>query len=248
MDVWTGSLVLFIAGAVAGTLNVVAGGGSFLTLPLLIFLGLPAPIANATNRVGVVAQTATSAFAFHGYGLLRWRMAVRWSLPVAAGALLGAWAALHVSDLLFRRLLAFFMLALTAATFVRRGGAPPLEHPPERAPAWTMPAFFVVGLYGGFIQAGVGFIVLAITNTLRLDLVRANALKNVIVLLLTLLALALFAAQGAVNWPLGLALAAGNFLGGLMGVRLAVAAGHRWLQHIVTVTIVIFAVALLSGA
>jgi uncharacterized protein len=249
MDAWTSSLLLFVVGLVAATVNVVAGGGSFLTLPVLIFLGLPASVANATNRVGVVTQTMTTAVAFHGYGLLPRHLLWRASLPASIGAFFGAWAALQVGDLAFRRLLAACMLGLTLLTFWHRTPTPanPALTPPS-PPAWLPPAFFCVGLYGGFIQAGVGFLVLAITNVLRIDLVRANALKNTVVLPLTVISLALFASQGAVDWPLGLALGAGNMVGGLLGVRLAVAAGHHWLQHIVTVTIVALAIALLAGA
>ena len=236
MDGWTASLLLFAVGLVAATANVVAGGGSFLTLPVLLFLGLPATVANATNRVGVVTQTVTSAVAFHGYGLLPRHLVWRASLPAAAGAFFGAWAALQVGDLAFRRLLAVCMLALTLLTFWRRTPAPADPTGTPSTPAWLAPAFFGVGLYGGFIQAGVGFLVLAITNVLRIDLVRANALKNTVVLPLTVIALGLFASRGAIDWTLGLALAAGNMVGGLLGVRLALAAGHRWLQHFVTVT------------
>lgn len=238
-------VALFAAGTVAGSLNVVAGGGSFLTLPILLFLGLPAAVANGTNRIGVVSQTITSAVAFHGYGMLPRRLALHAVVPTVAGAVLGALAALQIGDLAFRRILAVCMLALTLATFVRRpraGDAP--KHTAEPR-AWLIPAFFLVGLYGGFIQAGVGFLVLAVTNVLRLDLVRANALKTVVVLVLTLVALTIFVADGTIDWTLGLALACGNGLGGWLGVRLALAAGHRWLQHIVTVTIVAFSIALL---
>jgi len=246
MDAWVVGLLLFGVGVVAATVNVVAGGGSFLVLPVLIFLGLPPAVANATNRVGVLTQTVTSAAAFHGLGLLDHRLAWRTSVPAAFGALVGAWAALHVSDAFFRRSLAVMMLLMTLGSFTGTKGRA-ASPDAGAAPAWVPAAFFGVGIYGGFIQAGVGFLVLGITNLLALDLVRANALKNLVVLPLTALALALFAFQGAVNWPFGLALAAGNALGGLLGVRLTVLAGHRWLQRIVTVTIVVFAAALLAS-
>jgi uncharacterized membrane protein YfcA len=246
MDPWLVGLVLFAVGTIAATVNVVAGGGSFLVLPVLIFLGLPPAVANATNRVGVVSQTLTSTAAFHGAGLLDRRLAWHACVPAAAGALVGAFLALVVSDALFKRTLAVVMLALTLASFLGRKEAAVAADEVE-APAWLPVAFFGVGVYGGFIQAGVGFLVLAITSALALDLVRANALKTLVVLVLTILALALFVSQGAVHWPFGLALAAGNALGGLLGVRVAVLVGHRWLQRIVTVTIVVFAVMLLAS-
>jgi hypothetical protein len=117
---------------------------------------------------------------------------------------------------------------------------------PPRSPwHWsTVLACFGVGIYGGFLQAGVGFLVLAATSAAGLDLVRGNAVKMLSVLLLTMLSLAVFAGTGNVDWPLGLALGAGNLAGAMVGVRLAVLKGHRWLERIVTITIVIFAILL----
>ena len=239
------------AGLVAGALNAVAGGGSFLTLPVLIFLGLPPAVANATNRVGVLAQNLSGLWAFHRYGVLDWRSATLASLPAVAGAGLGAWAALRVSDLAFTRLLSFAMLAITLWTIVGRRGARQGGSQPGSAPrraAGVAPAtafgFFLVGLYGGFIQAGVGFFVLAITTAGGLDLVRGNAVKLAAVLLMTVLSLGIFASVGAVDWPRGGALALGNALGGLIGVRLAVLKGHHWLEQIVMAAVVLFAILL----
>lgn len=110
-----------------------------------------------------------------------------------------------------------------------------------------MAGFFLTGVYGGFLQAGVGFLALAMTTLAGFDLVRGNAVKVFAVLLLTILSLVAFAGTGHVDWPAGLALALGNALGGLVGVRLAVLKGQRWLQAVVTVTIVVFAVLLWDG-
>jgi hypothetical protein len=104
--------------------------------------------------------------------------------------------------------------------------------------------FFLTGLYGGFLQAGVGFLLLAVTSLAGLDLVRGNAVKVFTVMLLTTLSLAVFAGTGHVDWPAGIALGLGNLLGGMVGVRVAVLKGHKWLEHVVTVTVVIFAILL----
>jgi uncharacterized protein len=245
MDPWLSALLLVVAGIVAGTINVVAGGGSFLTLPILIFLGLPAGVANATNRVGVLVQNVSSVWAFRRRGVLDWPWALWSSLPASIGAIAGAWLALIVSDVTFRRVLAVIMLVVALWTFVaRRLPLEELPHPRAHF-TWTMPAFFAVGLYGGFIQAGVGFLVLAITNMVGLDLVRANAIKVFVILLLTGLSLLIFSWHGTVDWTMGSALAVGNLIGGLMGVRVAMVWGDRWLQYAIAVTILIFAVALL---
>ncbi len=168
---------LTTAGMIAGTLNVIAGGGSFLTLPLLIFFGLPASLANGTNRVGVLAQNVGGLWGFHRHGVMNWRWAAGASLPAMAGAALGVWAALSVPDFAFRRILSVAMVLVTLWSMIGRhrsdsaGTLKPASH-------WSVAGgFFVVGLYGGFIQAGVGFLVLAITSSAGMDLVRGNGVK-----------------------------------------------------------------------
>ena len=240
-----GFAALVVIGFVAAVINVIAGGGSFLTLPLLLFLGLPASVANGTNRVGVLAQNVSAVVGFHRHQALPFRWALAVSVPAVAGAALGVWAALNVPDVAFRRILSAVMLAVAFGTLLHRSraGAPrEALRPPWH---WTMIAgFFGTGLYGGFLQAGVGFFALAMTSLAGLDLVRGNAIKVFTVMLLTLLSLAVFAGTGHVDWPAGAALALGNLLGGIVGVRVAVLKGHRWLGRVVTVTIVVFAVLL----
>lgn len=235
---------LFAVGAVSGALNVVAGGGSFLTLPVLIFFGLPPGVANATNRVGVLAQNLGGLAGFHRSGAMDWRWGLAVSVPAVLGAAVGATWALHMSDFAFRRLLSIAMLIMTLWTVTRRpaSGAPrPLRSPWH----WTMVlSFFLIGIYGGLIQAGVGFAVLAATSVAGMDLVRGNAVKLLAVLLLTMLSLAIFASSGVVEWTSGVALAAGNVLGAMVGVRLALRQGHGWIQKVVTMAVIGFAVLL----
>jgi len=239
------TLALAAAGFLASVINVVAGGGSFLTLPLLIFLGLPAGEANATNRVGVLAQNVGAVWGFHRHRVLEWRWSFCVAVPGTLGAGLGAWLALHVGDREFQRFLAFVMLALTLWTIIDPGGRS-VRRVASRTPhTWLMHAgFFLVGIYGGFVQAGVGFLFLAVSTRAGLDLLRGNAAKVLSILLQTLLSLAIFAWDGRVRWDAGLALAAGSVLGSLVGVRLTVVKGQRWLQGAVTAAVILFAIRL----
>ncbi len=246
MGEWSGYLVLFAAGCVAGALNVIAGGGSFLTLPILIFLGLPATVANGTNRVGVLTQNVGAVWGFHRYGVMDWRSVFWAALPATVGAVLGTWAALWVSDQAFKRILAFIMIAVTLWTVwdPLKAKRPSTGFFSNVHVFALCLGFFVVGIYSGFVQAGVGFLVLAATTIAGLDLVRGNAVKVLSILTTMVVSLTIFASQGKVHWPLGFALGAGNLLGGLVGVRLTVLKGHSWIKNVVTVTVIIFAVQL----
>ena len=245
MPSWPLTLLLAAAGFVSGFVNVIAGGGSFLTLPVLIFLGLPAGEANATNRVAILLQNVGAVWAFHRERVMDWERARDTIVPALLGAAAGAWAALQVDDRDFRRILAFLMVALTIWTMVdprARGVAD--GGPPRLGRTGMRLAFLAVGVYGGFVQAGLGFLILVITTLAGMDLVRGNAVKVFSVLVLTTLALAIFAGAGRVRWVPGLVLGAGSVLGSLVGAHLTVRKGHAWVQSVVTATVIVFAVAL----
>jgi len=243
--------LLFAVGVIAGALNVLAGGGSLLTLPVLIFLGLPPTVANGTNRVAILVQNVAAVWGFQRHRLLDRAWIPLAALPAVAGAALGAWLAVLIDDTSFRRILAVLMVLIALWTvwnpLARRGG-------PRGSPAGGLSAarriglvagFFLAGVYGGFIQAGVGFVLLGVITLAGLDLVRGNALKVLLVLAYTPISLAIFAAGGLVDWEIGIALALGNLVGALIGVRLAVLKGHAWIRNVVTVTVVVFALRLL---
>ncbi len=250
MDQWSSYLLLFGVGSVAGVLNVVAGGGSFLTLPVLIFLGLPPTLANGTNRVGVVLQNVGAVWSFRRHGMIDWSYLLWAALPAMVGAVLGSWVALRVGDELFQNILVFLMVAVTLWTLWD-----PLKKTQLKASgssqtpvvAVLVAGFFLSGVYGGFIQAGVGFLILATTSLAGLDLVRGNAVKVLSVLCFGVVSLGMFAWQDKVDWWIGLALGTGMALGGLVGVKLTVLKGHAWIKRVVTVTIIVFALRLWFG-
>lgn len=238
----TDYLVLFGAGIFAGTLNVLAGGGSFLTLPVLILLGLPPTVANGTNRVGIIFQNIGAVWGFRRRGVLDWRWTARILAPACAGAVVGTSLALIIGDEAFRKVLAFLMVAVTLWTLWDplsriEGGRPP-------GALFIGSAFFVAGIYGGFVQAGVGFLVLAATTMAGFDLVKGNAIKVFCILVFTVLSLAIFAWNGQVEWGVGLVLAAGTIIGGQIGVHLTVLKGHSWVRGVVTITVLALAVKL----
>lgn len=246
---WAAYVLLFGVGTAAGTLNVIAGGGSFLTLPVMIFLGLPATVANGTNRVAILVQNAGAVWGFHRHRMVDWRWLRLAAVPALSGAVLGCWGALVIGDEAFRRALAVIMIVVSLWALwnplrpARIGDGSELREG-RLARLGLAAAFFGVGVYGGFVQAGVGFLILAVVAAGGLNLVRGNALKVLLVLLYTPLVLVLFGLSGKVDWIAGAALAAGNLAGGLLGVRFTVRKGDAWVRRVVTAAIVLFAIKL----
>lgn len=241
--------LLLAVGIVAGVINTLAGGGSLLTLPALIFVGLPAGVANGTNRVAILIQSATASASFRRGGALRLRSATLLLLPSLLGAAAGAAVAVRVPDLLMERIIAVSLLVFLVPVLVKpnvwlHGRAAALS---ARPPAWMYPALFAVGVYGGFLQAGVGFLILAVLVLGGgLDLVRANGVKVYLVAGYTLVALAIFLASGQIEWRSGLALAAGNGMGGWLGARMALRRGAGFVRVVLVASVLASAAKLLG--
>ncbi len=230
----TGLVLLLLGGGVlAGFVNTLAGGGSAITLPLLIELaGLPATVANGTNRVAILLQTLAAAIGFRKGGALD----VRRVLPLLPALLLGAAAGARLAsvtpDPALKRIFAFVIVLVAASVCVKparwlSGTGRRLVEP------WRSLAFLGIGLYGGYVQAGVGFLLLAgLVLGGGLDLVRGNAAKVFLVLLYTPLALGSFILADQVDWAAGLVLAAGNMTGAVLATVLAIRKGAPWIRWI----------------
>lgn len=241
-----GALAILAVGVVAGFFNVTAGGGSLLTLPLLVLLGLPSPVANGTNRVAIVIQNLVAVPTFRHGGVRGLRRALPLVLLALPGTVLGAWAGVVVSDALFRRVIAVTMVVLAGVVLLSRrpvGGQATGERPFR---PWTLAAFALLGFYAGFIQAGIGFfIVFALAGLERFPLVRAHAFKVTVVLALQCVALPVFALGGMVRWIPGLVLAVGLSLGGFLGARMALRSSERFLRVLLGFAAVALAIKLL---
>ena len=239
--------LLFVVGIVAGILNVLAGGGSLLTLPLLIFMGLPSAVANGTNRIAIFCQNIFAIRGFRKRGVMPLELALLCTPPALIGSWVGASLAISMDDQLFNRVLALIMLGVLVFTTLdpmkrlRKEGT---EICSGRKLVIVV-SFFGVGIYGGFVQAGVGFIIITALLVHGLDLVRINAIKVFVIFAYTFIALGVFIYHGQVNYLLGFALAAGNSLGGMIGPKLAVDKGHDWIKKVVTFTVLVFALKLL---
>lgn len=237
-----------ISGFIAGFINTLAGSGSLVTLPLLIFFGLPANIANGTNRVAIFLQNIVGTTNFRREKVLDLRGAVMLAVPAVLGSILGAQLAVNLNESDMRRVIGVIMVVMLFVILVQpekwlKGELTELESWPD----WKrLVIFFIIGVYGGFIQAGVGiFLLSGLVLVIGYDLVRANAVKVVIVLLFTVFALIVFMLNDQVNWRIGFVLALGNMLGAFVATKFAVKRGAVWVRRILIAVVAISAVNLL---
>lgn len=256
---WWHYFLLAGLGVVAGTLNVLAGGGSLLTLPAMVFLGLDGAVANGTNRVAILAQNVTAVGGFRSLGFSDMKLSFSLALAALPGGICGALLGTMVRGELFNKVLGGVLIGVLLLMAVQQwrkresGRAEPGETPKSAGPGPSRRqlvlghlAMVAVGFYGGFIQAGVGFLLMAaLHRVLGLDLVRVNMHKVFIVGFFTLAALIIFASRGQVLWIPGLALAVGNSLGGWIGSQLSVLKGENWIRTTLYVALFLMALKLL---
>lgn len=228
--------LLFAVGVASGFINTLAGGGSMLTLPAMMMMGMPADVANGTNRVGVLMQSLTGAKGFNDEDRLDRSAILPILIPTITGALAGSVLASYLPVWLLEPVLLFSMVAMALIMVLRpETVAPPEGTTPVRLqdnPLAGIP-LFLAGVYGGFVQAGVGFILIAaLAGALRYDLVRTNALKTVCTAIFSAVALTVFALRGQVWWIPGVVLAVGSILGAMASVRFAINVSQNTLKWI----------------
>jgi uncharacterized membrane protein YfcA len=247
LDLWH-ALLLGAVGIVAGFLNVMAGGGSLLTVPVMVFMGLPGPVANGTNRIAILAQNMTAVVTFFRRGFSDFRLSLTLAACALPGSLLGAVVGTRLDGVWFNRVLALVMLVVMLIMHFDRGTARrPENYQPTRRQLVAGHLLMVgAGFWGGFIQMGVGFILMPILNrAMGLDLVRTNMHKVFIIAVYTVAALAVFATQVEVLWAVGLALAVGNSIGGYLGAHFTISSGERLIRVVLNLVLVIFIIKLL---
>lgn len=247
---WYLVVAALAAGVVAGGINVLAGSGSLITLPVLVMLGLPSPVANGTNRVGVVIQCFVGMETMRRGGKMPTENAVRLTVPVLLGALVGAGVASQIGVEATDLAIGLVMLGMLGVLLVE----PKRWLSSEKAAALDYtklaPILFVVGVYGGFIQAGVGVVLLAtLVLGAGFDVVEGNGIKMLIALVFTLAALIVFAMTGRVHWGLGLLMGVGQAVGAYLAARFAVDVEDApvWIRRLLIVVAAASAVRFLVG-
>ena len=240
-------LILVGAGLFAGFVNTMAGGGSLLTLPLLIFLGLPPATANGTNRIAIIVSASSATLGFRSKNINTFPLSIYLGIAAFFGALIGSRIAVEIDGLLFNKILAIIMIVVVLLMVFKPNYKADLlqARTTGKTLIWSMVAFFFIGIYGGFINAGIGFIIMLFLNYVnKLDLVRVNATKVTLVLIYTTAALATFILSGHIDLKYGIALAVGNAAGAFFASRYAVKKGEGVIKTVMMVMVVAISVKL----
>lgn len=244
---WYHYLLLIAVGFAVGFINTVAGGGSLLSLPTLIFLGLPPAVANGTNRVAIVIQTAMATAGFKSKGISTYPFNVYLGISAMLGAILGAYIAVDIDGETFNRILAIVMIAVVLIIVFKPKMR--VEEMQERLTGkylWIgLVVFFFFGIYGGFINAGLGFLMMLFLHYFnRMNLVRSNATKVAVVFIYMVAALAVFVLNDKVDWKMGLVLAIGNGSGAWFASRFSVKKGDGFIKTFLVIAVVLMAIKL----
>ena len=238
--------ILICVGVIAGFLNVTAGGGSTLTLPVLIFLGLDSSVANGTNRIAILLQNVSAVQSFKQEKFFDLKTSLKLSFFALPGSILGALLVIRLEDKLFQLILGIIMVGIVVSMILPKKKTNRTDEP-AKVNTKVFLSMIGIGFYGGFIQVGVGFLLMASLEFLmKLDLVRVNMYKVFIVLIYTIPALLVFTLTDNVNWILGILLAIGNTVGGWWGAKLQIKKGEGLIKIVLGIAVLIMALKLME--
>ena len=214
-------IILFICGVIAGFINTVAGGGSLLTLPILIFMGLPSNIANGTNRIAIFMQNIFSISGYKSRGVSDFKYSSWLSVSALIGSIIGAKIAININEDMFNKILSVvIIIVVLSIIYNKKPFNINSENISIEKKIISVIMFFFIGIYGGFIHAGVGFLILSIlSNYNGIQLSKANSIKVFVVFVYTFFALIVFIMENKINWILGINLGIGNSIGGWIASR-----------------------------
>jgi uncharacterized membrane protein YfcA len=235
-------ILLLVGGLLTGFINTLAGGGSIISLSVLMFLGLDASIANGTNRIAIVFQSLASAGSFRQGGILELTKSRWFTIPAILGSIAGAWIAVDLNKELIEKAIGIVMLGMVFFILYKPElwlkGKPELLDKPVTP--FRIVLFFLIGVYGGFIQVGIGYLLLAgLVLNAGYDLVKANALKVFITFVYSPFALIVFIYHNQVHWMYGLVLASGAAAGGLIASRMAIRKGAGFIRWFIVAVILL---------
>jgi uncharacterized membrane protein YfcA len=235
------AIILIIAGVLVGFINTLAGGGSAISLAVLMMMGLSPAMANGTNRIAILLQNIVAIGSFKNQKVLDSRKSLLLSIPAVIGSLLGAWLAVDIDKDIFKNAIGIILLILLFFMFFKpKHWTEENEKLVNKALTWKQYLlFFGIGIYGGFIQVGVGYFLLAsLVLGTGYELVKANAAKVLIVGMYMAFSIIVYIYHDLVNYIMGFTLAIGTMLGALLASRMAVKKGAGFVRWVMVFIIV----------
>jgi uncharacterized membrane protein YfcA len=234
-------VTLLISGLIVGFINTLAGGGSAVSLTVFMALGLPVQVANGTNRVAILMQNLSSTATFSSKGMIDWHSGLRLAVPLILGTVVGSQvAATEISDGVFRICLAVVMLSVLFFTIFGNRVLKRHDSEMKRIGPGHWVVFFLIGAYNGFIFVGTGYLILLATmGMMHLGIVKANVLKNLVILIAMFFSLAVFVINGDVNWMFGLVHGAGNMVGAFLASHYAIGWGVKFLRWFMVAVVLV---------
>ncbi len=237
----------FLLGAIVSLINSIAGGGSSLSLPIMIFLGMPPTVANGTNRIGLIIGNLSSVYNLAKHGYLNKKIFKQLFIPSLVGALIGVCFLMQIGDKAFQALLAVVICLVVVMGRLRKDifGKPPAS-PPEKLTLGGAIGFALVSIYGCIVQVGVGFVqIFSLTRYTGLDAVHVNALKNSLTTIFLVVSAIALSIAGKVIWPIAIIMAAGAWVGGYLGSSLQRKKGNRFVENFVSICSIAMAIYLI---
>jgi uncharacterized membrane protein YfcA len=241
--------ILIISGLLVGFINTLAGGGSIISLSILMFLGLPANVANGTNRIALLIQNIAAVGNFKRQNVLDTKKGIKLAIPATLGSIGGAFVAVDLNKQIIEIAIGIVMIVMVFVLLYKPQqwlkGKEELRD--KKVTVAQMILYFFIGIYAGFLHMGVGYALLAaLVLGSGYDLVKANAVKVFIILIWTPIDLVIFIWHGQVDFAYGFTLAIGNFTGALIASRMAVKRGASFVRWIIIAVIVVTALEMLG--
>lgn len=241
------SLAVLAVGIIVGFVNIVSAGGSMLTLPLLIFFGLPSTVANGTNRIAILFQNGFALYQFQKKGHLNWRLSLLLAIPATIASIYGAQIAVDIADNTFDSLLATFMIIFAVLLIIKPQRYIKGKFNPKVSIVLLFAAFILIGIYGGALQAGVGFFISLTLLMLvpKIPMAEMHGIKTLVIMIYISVSTFVFIFNDLIHWQFAIALSIGSAIGGSIGGRYASILPDKLLERILIIAIVFFALILL---
>ncbi|MCQ2123008.1 MAG: sulfite exporter TauE/SafE family protein [Fibrobacter sp.] len=237
----------FLLGAIVSLINSIAGGGSTLSLPIMIFLGMPPTVANGTNRIGLIIGNLSSVHNLAKHGYLNVKLFKQLFWPSIVGTFIGLGFLMNANDKVFQAIIAVAICLVVIMGRLRKDilGKPP-ANPPEKLTLGGAIGFALVSVYGCIVQVGVGFVqIFSLTRYTGLDPIHVNALKNCLTTVFLVISTIALGIAGKIVWPIAIVMSAGAWCGGYFGSALQRKKGNKFIENFISVCSIAMAIYLI---